>query len=303
MRTAPVGLNQDCIENILRCLRSQHRVNPGMSDGGFASLPSLSPSSLDFSIHILEQVSSTNETLWTLLAAGAPPGTVVIATRQTEGKGQRGRQWESSPGGLYLSLALTPNLNARDALLLTLCSAWGLATTLRAYNIPVSLKWPNDLILEGYKLGGILTETKIHQGQITKAVVGVGINWSNPVPETGINLQTFLGDRPDPGITSLEMLAALTLWAVASGYQTFNEKGVGTLLPSYQNLMVGIGQPLAVEGSAGIVLGVSNTGELRVRLNRSPVPDPNCTFTSASTTEEIELMPGTINQGYPILRA
>ncbi|MCT7977481.1 biotin--[acetyl-CoA-carboxylase] ligase [Laspinema olomoucense] len=303
MRTAPVGLNQDCIENILRCLRSQHPVNPGMSDGGFASLPSLSPSSLDFSIHILEQVSSTNETLWTLLAAGAPPGTVVIATRQTAGKGQRGRQWDSSPGGLYLSLALTPNLNARDALLLTLCSAWGLATTLRAYNIPVSLKWPNDLILEGYKLGGILTETKIHQGQITKAVVGVGINWSNPVPETGINLQTFLGDRPDPGITSLEMLAALTLWAVASGYQTFNEKGVGTLLPSYQNLMVGIGQPLAVEGSAGIVLGVSNTGELRVRLNRSPVPDPNCTFTSASTTEEIELMPGTINQGYPILRA
>ncbi|MCT7954425.1 biotin--[acetyl-CoA-carboxylase] ligase [Laspinema palackyanum] len=298
-----MGLNQDCIENILRCLRSQHTINPGMTDGGFASNPSLSPSSLDFSIQILDQVSSTNETLWTLLAAGAPPGTVVIATRQTAGKGQRGRQWESSPGGLYLSLALTPNLSAQDALLLTLCSAWGLATTFRAYNIPVSLKWPNDLILEGYKLGGILTETKIHQGQITKAVVGVGINWSNPVPETGINLQTFLGDRPHPEITSLETLAALTLWAVASGYQTFDEKGVGTLLPSYQNLMVGIGQPVAVEGSAGVVLGVSDTGELRVRLTPSSSPDPNSAFTSASTLEEIELMPGTINQGYPILRA
>ncbi len=298
-----MGLNQDSIENILRGLRSQHTVNPGMTDGGFASLSSLSPSSLDFSIQILDQVASTNETLWTLLAAGAPPGTVVIASRQTAGKGQRGRQWESSLGGLYLSLALTPNLNARDALLLTLCSAWGLATTFRAYNIPVSLKWPNDLILDGYKLGGILTETKIYQGQITKAVVGVGINWSNPVPETGINLQTFLGDRPHPEITSLEMLAALTLWAVASGYQTFDQKGVGTLLPSYQNLMVGIGQPLAVEGSAGVVLGVSNTGELRVRLNPSSASDPNSPFTSASTTEEIELMPGTINQGYPILRA
>ncbi|MCT7962203.1 biotin--[acetyl-CoA-carboxylase] ligase [Laspinema sp. D1] len=298
-----MGLNQDCIENFLRCLRSQHSLNPGMTDGGFASHPSLSPSSLDFSIQIFDQVSSTNETLWTLLAAGAPPGTVVIATRQTAGKGQRGRQWDSSPGGLYLSLALTPNLSARDALLLTLCSAWGLATTFRAYNIPVSLKWPNDLILEGYKLGGILTETKIHQGQITKAVVGVGINWSNPVPETGINLQTFLGDRPHPEISSLEMLAALTLWAVASGYQTFDEKGVGTLLPSYQNLMVGIGQPVAVEGSAGVVLGVGDTGELRVRLTPSSSPDPNSTFTSASTIEEIELMPGTINQGYPILRA
>nr|WP_242541207.1 biotin--[acetyl-CoA-carboxylase] ligase [Phormidium pseudopriestleyi] len=296
-------MNQDCIENFLRCLRSQHPVNPGMTDGGFASLPSLSPSSLDFSIQIFDQVSSTNETLWTLVADGAPPGTVVIATRQTAGKGQRGRQWESSPGGLYLSVALAPNLNARDALLLTLCSAWGLATTFRAYNIPVSLKWPNDLILEGYKLGGILTETKIHQGQITKAVVGVGINWSNPVPETGINLQTFLGDRPHPEITSLEMLAALTLWAVASGYQTFAHQGVGTLLPSYQNLMVGIGQPLVVEGSTGVVLGISNTGELRVRLNESLRSDPNSPFTGASTPEEIELMPGTINQGYPILRA
>lgn len=274
-----------------------------MTDGNFASFPSLSASSLDFSIQIFDQVSSTNETLWTLVADGAPPGTVVIATRQTAGKGQRGRQWESSPGGLYLSVALAPNLNARDALLLTLCSAWGLATTFRAYNIPVSLKWPNDLILEGYKLGGILTETKIHQGQITKAVVGVGINWSNPVPETGINLQTFLGDRPHPEITSLEMLAALTLWAVASGYQTFAHQGVGTLLPSYQNLMVGIGQPLVVEGSTGVVLGVSNTGELRVRLNESLRSDPNSPFTGASTPEEIELMPGTINQGYPILRA
>ena len=298
-----MGLNQDCIENFLRCLRSQHPVNPGTTDKGFSSHPSLSPSSLNFSIQIFDQVASTNQTLWTLLADGAPPGTVVIANRQTAGKGQRGRQWDSSPGGLYLSLALTPNLSARDALLLTLCSAWGLATTLRAYNIPVSLKWPNDLILEGYKLGGILTETKIHQGQITKAVVGVGINWSNPVPETGISLQRFLGDRPHPEITSLEMLAALTLWAIASGYQTFDEKGVGTLLPSYQNLMVGIGQPVAVEGSAGVVLGVGDTGELRVRLKRSPASDPHSASTYASTTEEIELMPGTINQGYPILRA
>jgi BirA family transcriptional regulator, biotin operon repressor / biotin---[acetyl-CoA-carboxylase] ligase len=272
-----------------------------MTDGGFASYPSLSPSSLDFSIHILDQVASTNDSLWTLLANGAPAGTVVIAMGQTAGKGQRGRQWESSPGGLYLSVALTPNLSANQALLLTLCSAWGIATTLRAYDIPVGLKWPNDLILEGYKLGGILTETKIHQGQITKAVVGVGVNWSNPVPETGINLKTFLGDRPHPGITSLEMLAALTLWGVASGYETFYEEGVETLLPSYRNLMVGIGQPLAVEGSVGVVVGVSDTGELRVRLNSS-ASELNPPLIRASPTE-IELMPGTINQGYPIPRA
>jgi len=60
------------------------------------------------------------------------------------------------------------------------------------------------------KLGGILTETKVQQGRITKAVVGVGINWANPVPETGINLLSFQANQPAP-IASLEMLAAVTL--------------------------------------------------------------------------------------------
>jgi len=68
---------------------------------------------------------------------------------------------------------------------------------LREHGIPVGLKWPNDLMLCGRKLGGILTETKVQQGRITKAVVGVGINW-NPVPETGINLLSFQANQPAP---------------------------------------------------------------------------------------------------------
>lgn len=282
-----MALNREQLEHSLRLLHC---------GGANVSASTFAPPPFAFAIHLFDEVASTNQTLWNLLAAGAPAGTVAIASRQTAGKGQWGRQWQSDSGGLYLSLALEPNISATNALLLTLCSAWGIAQCLRSHQIPVFLKWPNDLILRDRKLGGILTETKIHQGKIAKAVVGVGINWINPVPETGINLHHFLSDCPQSAIPSLEMLAALTLSGIASGYQTFSEEGVETLLPSYRELMVSIGQPVTIDGCGGVVVGVSATGELRVRRTPSTTEESN-NF-AGETASEICLMPGTIALGY-----
>jgi len=139
-------------------------------------------STLLLSVQVFETLPSTNQTLWQLIDQGAPGGTVVVARQQTAGRGQWGREWQSSLGGLYLSIALNVNLAAEDAAQLTMGSAWGIATALRGLGIPVEIKWPNDLILMGKKLGGILTETRVQQGKIVKAVVGVGINWDNLVP-------------------------------------------------------------------------------------------------------------------------
>lgn len=225
--------------------------------------------------------------LWQLLQQGSGPGTVVIATQQTSGRGQWGRQWSSPVGGLYLSMALAPNLSAKDSFHLTLCSAWGIAMALRDRHIPVGLKWPNDLILENRKLGGILTETKVRQERITQAVVGVGINWANPIPPTGINLQSFQADRSS-FITSLEMLAAVTILGIASGYEQCCQAGIETLLSSYHELLVNMGQVISINGRSGIVVGVTVTGELRLRLDQEP----------GENTSEICLQPGTISLGY-----
>lgn len=192
---------------------------------------------LDLEFHIFETLPSTNQTLWELIDRGAAPGTVVIALQQTAGKGQWGRRWESSVGGLYLSLALAPKLLASESAQLTLCSAWGIATALRDRAIPVFLKWPNDLMLSGRKLGGILTETRVHQEQISSAVIGVGINWTNPVPEIGIDLQSYLETQSTPSITSLEMLAAITLEGLLSSYQYCSVTGMEAMLPSYLQLL------------------------------------------------------------------
>jgi BirA family biotin operon repressor/biotin-[acetyl-CoA-carboxylase] ligase len=246
-------------------------------------------SELETFLHFFETLPSTNQTLWNLIDQGAEPGTVVIATQQTSGRGQWGRQWSSPPGGLYLSVAIAPNLPVQQSYHLTLCSAWGIAMALREHGIPVGLKWPNDLMLCGRKLGGILTETKVQQGRITKAVVGVGINWANPVPETGINLQSFQANQPAP-IASLEMLAAVTLLGIASGYE-HSQTGIDALLPSYQELLTSRGRLVFVNGHAGIIVGVTSTGELQVRLCAEKA-------TNSVADREICLKPGTISLGY-----
>lgn len=242
---------------------------------------------LDFSVHLFETLPSTNQKLWELLDAGAGPLTVAIAIQQEAGRGQWGRQWHSPPGGLYLSVALAPNLPAQQSGQLTICSAWGIATILREYDLPVLLKWPNDLVLSGLKLGGILSETRVQQGRITKAVIGVGINLANPVPETGINIQSFLTDLTNP-VLSLEMLAAITLVGLMSGYHFWQREGIDTLLPAYANLLTSIGRSVLVDGRPGVVVGVALNGDLRVRL----LPK------GFAPSSEIYLKPGTISLGY-----
>jgi biotin-[acetyl-CoA-carboxylase] ligase BirA-like protein len=138
-------------------------------------------------LQVLAETGSTNQVAWELAQAGAQPGTIVIALQQSAGRGQWGRQWLSPLGGLYLSRYFAPQLLPEDGAQLTLAAAWGLGQTLRDRGVPVALKWPNDLVVRGRKWGGLLTETRLVGGKIARAVTGLGLNWANPVPETGIN--------------------------------------------------------------------------------------------------------------------
>jgi len=258
-------------------------------------------------LHVFEAVASTNQTAWQLMQQGKSPEPVVIARSQTAGRGQWGRQWQSEPGGLYLSTGLELKLPAEHAAQLTLSTAWGIAIALREIpprlsgvieGIPVQLKWLNDLVLHGRKLGGILTETRIQQGQITRAVVGVGINWNNVVPATGITLRSFLEQHNTPLIESLEMLAAITLHGLRSGIQYQQQHGIEPILEAYFALLAHRDRPVLVDGQAGAIVGVAPTGELRVQL-KSP-PPPMEEWREPTTATEILVKPGTISLGYPL---
>jgi BirA family biotin operon repressor/biotin-[acetyl-CoA-carboxylase] ligase len=250
-------------------------------------------------IFLFDTIDSTNRALWDVFDENLPEGSLAIATQQTAGKGQWGRQWTSAPGGLYLSIALTPNISIDHSAQLTLCTAWGIAIALEkipsrlsgtSEKIPVRLKWLNDLVIDGRKLGGILTETRVQNQRIHKAVVGVGLNWTNPVPEPGINLQTVLENQTIPLIESLEMLAAITIVGLIMGYQRWKTLGIDAILPHYLDQLINLGQTVTVGEQTGTIVGVLPTGELQVRL---------CNFDeSEKPTPDLSLKPGTICLGY-----
>lgn len=253
-------------------------------------------------LHPFETLPSTNQMAWTFAKQGAAAGTAVLALEQTAGRGQWGKQWLSSRGGLYLSVILPPDLPVEWAAQLTLITAWGVATALRRIpsrlsrteaTLPIQLKWLNDLVVGNQKLGGILTETRVQHDRITQAVVGVGINWSNAVPPGGIRLRSLISDRSLPPIESLELLAAITLHGVLTGFEQWQHQGIESILPEYFDLLNHRDRPVIVEGRSGTLIGITPTGELRVRLNPSQQEEITQSF-----DEEILLKPGTISLGY-----
>lgn len=247
-------------------------------------LPSNYP---DFRVHLFETVDSTNSIAWNLLQQTPLQPIVAIAQKQTAGRGQRGHQWQSEAGGLYLSLGMPLDLPAANAALLTLTSAWGIAIGLRQQQIPVQLKWLNDLVIGKRKLGGILTESRTRQGRIYQAVIGVGINWQNAVPETGISLQTVFQEQNMPPIDRLENLAAIVICGIWDSLACWQQQEIETFLPAYESLLINIGQRVTYQNTPGQVQGINSQGELRVLLQ----PE-------RGEAIEVCLKPGEISLGY-----
>jgi BirA family biotin operon repressor/biotin-[acetyl-CoA-carboxylase] ligase len=142
---------------------------------------------LDAPVVYAEVTESTNRTALALADQGTPAWTVVGAGHQTEGRGRLGRTWESRPGSsLLFSVVLRPRLAPSEAVILTLgagaVAAEG-ATT--ASSSAVRCKWPNDLVTDEGKVGGILLESKVSSGTLAHVVVGVGINLAPPAAIEG----------------------------------------------------------------------------------------------------------------------
>ncbi len=129
-------------------------------------------------IHWRETCTSTNEVAKTLAQQGAPEGTVVIAEEQTQGKGTKGRSWFSPRSrGLYASIILRPPV--ADISLLPLVAGVAAAEAVRSsVGLEVGLKWPNDVVWNGQKIGGILCESEVVGEQTSFIVLGIGLNIS-----------------------------------------------------------------------------------------------------------------------------
>ena len=131
----------------------------------------------------LDRVPSTQDMVHDLGADGAPNGVAVVAVEQTAGRGSRGRTWASPRGGLWLSVLSRP-AGAAPAEALSVRVALAVADTLEAAGVPrVQVKWPNDLLIAGRKIGGILCEARWSGDRLAWIAIGVGINVANPLPD------------------------------------------------------------------------------------------------------------------------
>ena len=131
-------------------------------------------------IHWFDSIGSTNTEAKVMAQNGAPHGTVLIADRQTGGRGRMGRSFSSPPGmGIYLSVILRPKCSAAELMHLTCAAAVAMCNAIEtAFGFRPGVKWINDLIANGKKLGGILTELSLYPGSaaVDFASVGIGIN-------------------------------------------------------------------------------------------------------------------------------
>ena len=221
-------------------------------------------------VHHFDELASTNDLAKELAAKGAPEGTLVVAESQTRGRGRLGRQWESPPGtGLYVSLLLRPELPPTEMPQITLTTAVAVARAVkRVTGVAPGIKWPNDLLLAGKKLGGILTEMETESEQIRHLVVGLGLNVNNPAfPEELAPLATSLVLATGRRHSRLEILQAW-LEEFEELYERFLAREFAGILDEWRSLTVTLGRRVTVRQGpvtiCGLALEVAPDGALLV---------------------------------------
>ncbi|MEX1298859.1 MAG: biotin--[acetyl-CoA-carboxylase] ligase [Desulfotignum sp.] len=162
-------------------------------------LPTCFEAPLSERLHYFPQVTTTMDKARELARKGAPHFSCVLAEHQTNGRGRLNRKWESGPGGLWITLILTPDIPAALAYLYNFAASLTLSLTLEGlFGLDVRVKWPNDLLLQGKKLAGLLSEMETRADMIRYLLVGIGLNVNNdPSSESfaATSLQRVLG-RP-----------------------------------------------------------------------------------------------------------
>jgi BirA family biotin operon repressor/biotin-[acetyl-CoA-carboxylase] ligase len=215
------------------------------------------------------ELPSTMEAAHALAQDGAAHGTAVVAARQTLGRGTRGRTWSSELGGLWLSVIARPSrTDALEALSLRVGLATAAMLEMVCPALPrLGLKWPNDLLVDGRKLAGILCDARWGGGQCQWVVVGLGINVRNPIPSALQHLAIGIGTwdpAADPATLAAPVAAAVALAALEAGPLTASE------LRAYavRDVLAGARVSEPVPGTAQ---GVTAEGALRVRIDTGPM--------------------------------
>lgn len=221
-----------------------------------------------------EETDSTNLRLAELGEAGGADGTVVIAERQTAGRGRRGRQWFSPPGvNLYTSVLLRPDILPRFAPQLTFLSAVAVARAIEEVSgLRPRVKWPNDVLLAGKKVAGLLNELSAETESVHYVILGVGVNLNMTADQFPADLRypaTSVAIEQGGPISRLDFARALYRH-LDELYQLYLKQGFTPIIGAWQDLCDLVGQPVEVDYQdrivRGRVEGLDADGALLLRL-------------------------------------
>ena len=242
---------------------------------GYELRPLLETELIGRNIIYFDSIDSTNMYIKREADAGLEDGTVVIADEQTAGRGRLGRGWVSSRGkGIWMSVLLRPQIDPSDASKLTLAAACAVCRGIRTVcGLEAAIKWPNDIVIGGKKVCGILTEMNAEMDGINYLVVGIGINanleaddFGEELKQLATSLRIELGNNIER-----KYLAAAVINELDKIYGSFVRSGnIADIMPEYRESSAVIGKQVRLlqKGSEliGKAVGINEDGQLIIEL-------------------------------------
>lgn len=223
-------------------------------------------------IHFYETIDSTNNEAKRLAEQGAPEGALILAETQTGGKGRRGRAWLTPAGSaVAMTLLLRPEIPPTCASMVTLVMGLAVAKACQEFcHIEPQIKWPNDVVADGRKICGILTEMSCEIDCINYVVIGTGINtnvecFPEELEQMAVSLHALTGTKPERAA-----LIALCMEKFELYYRQFlKTQDLSLLMEEYNSMLAGRGGTVRVlepgHEYCGISEGINAEGELQVR--------------------------------------
>ncbi len=221
-------------------------------------------------LYYYDEIGSTNDEAFRLGLAGAPEGTVLIADQQSAGRGRMQRIWHSPPGAnIYTSIILRPSFDPLRAGQISIAAGVAVAETLNSIcKGNAALKWPNDVLIAGKKVCGILAQMKMTNRTVDFVVVGIGINVNitmDQFPKDIREIATSMAIETGQEISRLNLIIRL-YENMAKWYKDLCRNGIGSVKERWLGLSPMIGQTVSVsfgeEKASGKALGLCDDGSL-----------------------------------------
>ncbi|MES2861779.1 MAG: biotin--[acetyl-CoA-carboxylase] ligase [Pseudomonadota bacterium] len=224
-------------------------------------------------IHLLDAIDSTNAEARRRAEAGETASQWVVARRQSAGRGRRGREWNSDTGNLFATLLTMTQKPPAEAAQVTFVAALAVADLLDAFAVPrtVSIKWPNDVLIDGVKASGILVESGTHASGALWLAVGIGVNLAHapegterPATSLAAHLRSDIAYPPTIDAAATVLAAAFAVWQAR-----WESLGFQPILDAWTTRTKGLDGPcvarLGHETVEGVADGVAADGALRLR--------------------------------------